>query len=449
MPKELQEFKNNLIKISIPIMLSRFLSSSVSLVDNIMIGHLGSESIAGVSLANEFSFLFMILINSISAGASIFIAQYWGRKDIKSIHSFMGICYRLSIPVALVFFIGSRFFPHVLLSFYINDEAVLKIGTEYLKIIAYTFPLFAITVTISNTLRSAGKVKTPLVVSTGAIILNSILNLFLIYGIGIFPELGVKGAAIATLISKFLEMTIIIFMAYSKKTPAATPFKDIIHIPAEFWKKYFKTSFPVIINDFGWAAGMTICISVYSRMGTDSITSYKISAVIMDLFFVAITSSASSSAIILGHIIGSGDIKKAYRYGVRFLKLSIYSAIILGVLVASLSSVIPEMYNVSDIVKNNSRIILLIFSLFLVFKGINNHLIIGFFRSGGDTFISMLLNTLGIWLWAVPVGIISGLYLSFSVYYVFAFICVEEIFKTIFGLLRFKSGKWIHEIIKT
>lgn len=238
-------------------------------------------------------------------------------------------------------------------------------------------------------------------------------------------------------------------MAYSKKTPAATPFKDILHIPTEFWKKYFKTSFPVIINDFGWAAGMTVCISVYSRMGTDSITSYKISAVVMDLFFVALTSSASSSAIILGHIIGSGDIKKVYRYGVRFLKLSILITIILGVIVASLSSVIPEMYNVSDVIKNNSRIILLIFSLFLIFKGINNHMIMGFFRSGGDTFVSMLLNTLGIWLWAVPAGILSGLYFSFPVYYVFAFISIEEIFKFVFGIKRFKSGKWIHEIIKT
>ncbi|MGL1890406.1 MAG: MATE family efflux transporter [Spirochaetaceae bacterium] len=447
MIEESIEFKNRLIKIAIPIMLSKFLSSSISLVDNIMIGSLGEIPIAGVSLANEFTFIFMILVSSTSSGASIFIAQYWGKKDLKSIHSFMGICYRISLTISLIFFIGSSFFPMELLSFYSKDIDVLNTGANYLKIISLTFPLSAISITISSTLRSTERVKTPLIVSTGAIILNSILNLLLIHGIGIFPELGVTGAAIATLISKALETLTIVIIAYYKKTQAATPLKDLLHIPKTFWNKYLKTSFPVIINNFGWAAGMTICISVYSRMGIESITSYKISAVIMDLFFVIITASANASAIVLGNIIGTGDFQKAQRYGKRFLKLSIIMAIILGIIVASLSSTIPNMFNVSQSIKDNSRIILLIFSVFLIFKGINNHLITGFFSSGGDTFVSMLLNTLGIWFWAVPISIFSGLYLSLPIYYVFALVCLEEIIKALFAVPRFRSGKWIKEII--
>lgn len=430
-------------------MLSRLITSSISFVDNIMIGNLGEIAIAGVSLANEFSFIFMILINGISAGASIFITQYWGRKDIKSIHSFMGICYRLAIPIAVIFFIGARFFPRILLSFYSKDINLINTGSEYLKVISHTFLISVISIIISNTLRSTGKIKTPLVISTIAILINSILNLLLIYGIGFFPKLGVTGAAIATLISRLFETILLLFFAYYKKTAAATPFKDILVIPKNYWYKYFKTSVPVIFNDFGWAAGMTVCISIYSRMGLESITAYKISAVIMDLFFVAITSSASASAIILGNIIGTGNTNKARKYSVSFLKLSITLTLILGVIVASLSSVLPEMFNVSDTIKFKSKLILLIFSVFLIIKGINNHLIIGFFRSGGDTLFSMLLNTLGIWFWAVPAGLISGLYFNLPVYIVFGFICLEEVFKFILGLLRFQSGKWIREIIHT
>lgn len=441
-------FSNRLFKIGLPMLGSHLLFSTMAFVDNIMIGRLGKTAIAGVSLANELFFVLMVISFGITSGAAIFTAQFWGKKDVKSIHGIIGICYRLTFGLSTLFFIAAMFFPDFVLGLYSKDLEVIRLGKEYLSIIAFTYPLLAIAMTLSTVLRSTEEVKIPLIVSTIGIGLNSILNLLLIFGIGPFPALGIKGAAIATLIARIVEVSILIIVIYSRKMVVASKLKELLDIPKGLWKKYFGKVTPVIINEVTWATGMTACIAIYSRMGTDQVAAYKMAAVVTDLFFVFFLSSGNAAAIILGNLIGAGKPELAQDFGKKFLKLSLVMSIVLAVIIISLSSLFPLFFKVSDEIRKQSQLVLIVFAFVITFKGLNMHIIIGFLRSGGDTFAAMMLDMLGMWAWAVPMGAVTGLIFKWPLHYVYAVICLEEVFKLWYGLYRFRSGKWINDVTK-
>jgi putative MATE family efflux protein len=441
-----KNFFKSMLKLAIPIVAQNLILSSLNLVDNIIIGGLGEQAIASVGLANQYFFLLNLLLFGITSGSSIFIAQYWGNKDIVNIKKVLGICLITGGIAAFVFTVGALFLPEQILSIFSKDTAVIIEGSKYLRIICWSYILTSVTFAYSFTLRSTGQVKIPMVVSVIALAVNTVLNYMLVYGLAGFPKLGTDGSAIATLIARTVEMLLMLFAVYRNKNIIAAKFSEMFHLSTAFIKNFFKVTIPVILNESIWSLGVTLYAVVYARMGTAVIASTNISSTVERITWVIFMGLGNACAIMIGNKIGEGNEKEAFLYAKRFIILGPSFAIIAGVLVALNSHYILLAYNISPLVYEYASRNLIVFSIFLWAKVFNFTSIVGILRSGGDTKFCLFLDAAGVWLVGVPLAFLGGLVWHLPVYYVYALVFMEEIFKFIFGLPRILSKKWINNL---
>lgn len=441
-----KKFFKALLRLAVPIVLQNLVLSSLNLVDTIIIGGLGERAIASVGLANQYFFLLNLLLFGITSGSSIFTAQYWGNKDIKNIKRVLGICIITGGLGALIFTIGGLLIPEQILGIFSKDRDVIILGGQYLRIIAFSYIITSISFAYSFTLRSTGQVKIPMFVSITALGINTFLNYALVYGYFGLPKMGVQGSALATLIARIIEMTLLLFIVYKTKNVIAGKLKELLDLSADFIKNFFKVTIPVIMNESIWALGVTLYSVVYARMGTEVIASTNISSTIERITWVIFMGLGNACAVMIGNKIGEGDEKEAFIYAKRFIILGPSLAIIGGIFVYFNSHFILSAYKVSPTVYNYAAKNLIVFSVFLWVKVFNFTSIVGILRSGGDTKFCLFLDTSGVWLIGVPLAFLGGLVWHLPVYWVYTLVFMEEVYKLILGLPRILSKKWINNL---
>jgi putative MATE family efflux protein len=439
-------FYKRMFSIALPIMLQNLMLSSLNLVDNIIIGRLNETAIASVGLANQYFFLLNLLLFGITSGASIFTAQYWGSRDVKNIRRVLGLCLITSIAGAILFTIGGLVAPEQILSLFTKDKAVIQGGSQYLRIIVFSYVATSITFSYSFTLRSTGHVKPPMFVSMIALSINTILNYGLVYGYFGLPEMGIRGSALATVIARGIEMTLMLSVVYLKKYPVAASLHELFDLSKSFVKKFYHVTAPVIINESVWALGVSIYAVVYAHMSTQAIAAMNICSTIERLVWVIFMGFGHSGAVMIGNKIGERKPDEAFTYAKRFIVLGPTFAALAGVFVAMFSGVLLSAYSVSPLVHSYAQKCLYVFSVFLCARTFNFISIIGILRSGGDTKFSLFIDLGGVWLVGVPMALLGGYVLGLPVYYVYAMVSVEEIFKIIFGVPRIVSKKWIRNL---
>jgi putative MATE family efflux protein len=439
-------FYSTLFSIAGPLALQQLIMSSLNFVDVAMVGQLGEVSVAGVGLANQITFIFMLTLFGITSGSAIFTAQLWGKKDIPSLRKVLGIGLSLSIPIGLLFAGIGLFFPEKVLGIYSTDPAVIAAGGSYLAIVGFGYPVMAVTYTFVAVLRSTGNTRLPMVISVIAISLNAALSFILIFGHLGMPALGVRGAAIATIIARSLEGLTLIFMVYKLKTPAAGKVTELFSFDLSFYKSFLKISSPVMVNEITWALGVTTYNVIYARMGTEAIAAVNIANTIENLAFVAFLALANASAIMVGNQIGAGQDLVAYKYARRFIQLTWAGALLIGLVL--LATVVPVLtiYKVSPEVSFNARNILYVMAVALFLKSSNLMFFIGILRSGGDTKFTFLLDTGSIWLIGVPLAYLGAFVLHLPVYLVVLMVMADELFKFINVFIRFSSRKWMNNL---
>ncbi|KUO75786.1 MAG: MATE family efflux transporter [Clostridia bacterium BRH_c25] len=441
-----RHFFSQMYKIALPITMQNLVLASLNLVDNIMIGGLGETAIAGVGLANQYFFLLNLLLFGIVSGSSIFTAQFWGTKDIKNIRKVLGICIITGGAGAFLFSIGGLFFPNEILGIFSKDPIVIQLGTQYLRIVLFSYVITAVTFAYSFVLRSIGNAKTPLVVSVIALGTNTVLNYLLINGYMGFPRMGVAGAAVATVIARALEMVMLLWIVYSKQDVTAASIREMTDLTAGFVKQFFKVTVPVILNESMWALGVTMYAIAYARMGTEVIASINITSTIERIVWVVFMGFGSACAVMIGNQIGSGDDKQVFLYAKRFAIIGPAAAILTGIFVILISRWMLIPYKVSPIVLDYAHKNIIVFCLFMWAKVFNYINIVGILRSGGDTTFCLLLDTCGVWLVGVPLAFLGGLVFHLPIYWVYALVQVEEVIKLIIGIPRLASKKWINNL---
>ncbi len=437
----------NLFKIAAPVALQNLVISSLSFVDTLMIGQLGEVEIAAVGIGNQLFFLYTLLLFGIGSASGVFVSQFWGKKDYGNIQRTAGLSISLGFIGALPFALLSFLIPRQIVSIFSTDSVVIELGAEYLKFVAISYLFSSVTITMSQIQRSIERAGVPFVVSVVSLGLNTLLNYLFIFGKAGFPALGVKGVALATTIARAAECLLIIIVVFKSGTnPAAGKLREMFGFSSEFLKKFMKTASPVIVNELFWALGMTVFKIVYGRMGTSALASVNIAEAVMNLMFVALIGSATGTAVLTGKTIGEGDYSAARRNGIKFIRLAVIEGVVIAAAGALLSGVLPGPFNVSDELKHSASLIILIFSGFLPFKSFNLHTIVGIFRGGGDTLYAALIEISGVWGVGVVLAFVTGIYLDFPIYFVYAFVSLEEVFKAVFNTLRVKSGKWVHDL---
>ena len=443
-----KQFYTRLSAIALPIVLQNLLTSSLSFLDTLMIGQIGSVQIAAVGVANQIFFLVNLFIFGIASGASIFFAQYYGAKEYKELERVMGLGFTVSIIGSFLWAIVSLLFPEAIMHIFTDDPLAISCGAEYQRIVAVSYIFFAITMIHGFAYRSIGKANLPLKASFISLCTNAVGNYLLIFGIGPFPELGVAGAAIATLFSRFLEMVIMLYWVYKKKAPFRIQSKNAFIWKSEFIKLYLKTSLPVLCNEMLWALGMTAYKVAYSSLGIDMLAAVNVTESIANFFFVAVMGIGNATTIVLGHTIGAGERDKAKLYASRTLKLSFLIGIVMGTLMALFAQFFASWFNITDSVKHIAVLCLLVTACLQPFKSLNMVLFVGVLRSGGDTRYALLGETSCVWLVGVPMSFLGATLLHLPLYIVYIMVGLEELCKLAIALPRYKSGKWIKILTK-
>lgn len=439
-------FFKTMFKLAIPIALQNLILSSLNLVDSIIIGGLGDKAIASVGLANQYFFLFNLLLFGITSGSAIFTAQFWGKRDIPNIRRVLGICLVTGGTAAILFTIGGLFFPEQFIGFFSKDADVIHLGGQYLRIIVLSYLATSITFSYSFILRSTGQVKVPMFVSVIALGINTFLNYSLVYGYFGFPKLEVKGSAIATVIARLIEVTLLLIIVYSQKLAVAASLSELFDLSRSFVYRFFKITIPVILNESMWALGVSMYAFVYGHMGTDVVASTNISGTIEKIAWVIFLGFGNACAVMIGNKIGEHDEAAAYTYAKRFMILGPAFAMLAGIIVFLSSDFILSAYKISPTVRYYSHRNLIVFSFFLWVKVFNYISIVGILRSGGDTKFCLFLDMGGVWLIGVPLVAFGGLVLKLPVYWVYVLVYMEEVFKFTIGIPRILSKKWINHL---
>ncbi len=441
-----RNFFGPLWTIAMPIAFQNFITSSLNMVDTVMIGQLGPVAIAAVGLANQVFFLFNLFLFGINSGAAIFIAQFWGERDVPNIRRVLGIALLSAGSVALAFTLVALVLPGTVLGLFSSDPGVIALGIQYLRIIALSFLINAISFGYAFVLRSTGRVTVPLLASTLAFGLNTGLNYLLIYGAFGFPRMEVAGSATATVIARIVELMVILGAVYGKRLVPAASLAELFSFTREFARRFFQTTVPVILNESLWALGVTMFTVVYARIGTATLAAVNIAATTERVAMVLFFGMANACAVMVGRKIGAGEEQTALEYAKRFSLLGPLAGVLIAALVIGGINPILNLYRVPADVADLGRKIMTIFALTMPIRIFNLIIIVGILRSGGDTRFSLFLDTAGLWLLAVPLSFLAGLVWRLPADLVYGLVTLEELFKLFIGIWRLHSGRWINNL---
>jgi putative MATE family efflux protein len=333
------------------------------------------------------------------------------------------------------------------MSFYTEDPQVIKLGSDYLRIVGLSYSMTAISISYISILRSITMIKLTVVVSVIALILKTAIAYLLIFGIGGLPVLGVRGAAIGTSFAWTFEAVLLIVLVYVMKTPlAANPF-TLFRFSHDFLVRVLRTSLPAAANEVLWSFGITTYNAVYARIGTDAIAAVNINATIEELVFVLFIGLGNACSVMVGNKIGEGNKDTAFEYGRRFTIMGVISALLGGIFVILIRDLVIGLYELSPSAIQNLRGLMLVYSLSIWLRVFNFMLFIGALRAGGDTRYAMFTELFSVWLLGVPSALLGGFVLHLPVYGVYAMVLIEEFVKGIIILRRYLSRKWIHDLV--
>jgi putative MATE family efflux protein len=437
-----------LLKIALPLIVQYAISAVMNFVDVIMIGQLGEASIAAVGLSNQIFFILLIILFGVGSGAAIFTAQFWGKRDIDSIRKVQGIGLILALIIGGIFTAAIIGFPHIAIGIFSRDPQVIHLGSDYLFIAGWSYIFYAITVTYSATLRSTENVKLPMLVTSAALSLKTLLNYALIFGNFGFPALNLAGAAYATVIARVVECIALLCIVYAGKTPAAASLKQMRSFSNKFFKEVLKTVSPVIFNEIMWSIGVSLYSLAYARISTESIAAYEVNVSIDNLVFVIFLGITDATGVIVGNRIGASEEKKATIYARYSLLLCVIIAIATSIVVLLTRNTVLSFYNFSETTHNYTYSLLTILALTIWVRVSNLVMIIGVFRSGGDTRFCLLMDAGGVWVVGVPMAFIGAFFLHLPVYWVYLMVMAEEFVKFGLGLWRLFSGKWLNNLTR-
>lgn len=448
----LEGFYKILFSLAVPIILQNLMQTFVNMLDTIMVGRLGSVEIAAVGLGNQIYFMLSMVSFGVSSGCAIFVSQFWGQNNIKGIRHTTGIMLLACGLCSIVFCILAFCVPELLLGFYSKDPAVIERGIPYLKIVAFSYPLTAISFAYQMSFRATEHVYLPMVCTAVSLVLNVILNTLLIFGISVnagslifaIPAMGVAGAALATLICRVVEFLIVVIYSYSRKFEACGSFKELLGFDSAFVWKVFKTAFPVLISETMWGFGITVQNAIFARSGTDAIAAYNITNTISQLTWVFFIGMGNASAIILGKKIGARDFEGAKAYVYRFTWFMPLAGAIIGLLLFPLSRVLPYFFNVDFSIIQIARSMIYVLMSVYALRAFNMLLIVGVCRAGGDTIFSLLIDSGFMWAASIPLGVCAAFLWNWPPYAIMLMLESEQVLKMVFGLWRIYTGKWLH-----
>ena len=448
-------FYKRVFMIAIPIMIQNGITNFVNMLDNIMIGQIGTESMSGVSIVNQILFVYNLCIFGAVSGAGIFTAQYYGQQNMEGIRHTVRFKLWVGITVTLLAFGICVAGGPTLISMYLKGEgiaesiqATLHYGRQYMLIMLAGLPFYMVTQVYASTLRECGKTVLPMKAGIAAILINLVFNYMLIYGKFGFPAWGVRGAAVATVCSRVVETAIIVVATH--RNPGENPFVKGLYrtmaIPGNVVKKIIIKGTPLLFNETFWAAGMASLAGCYSLKGLNVVAALNISNTIANLFNISFVAMGEAVAIIVGQILGAGDMKNARETDTTLIVFSVLLCTGVAVVMFAIAPVFPNFYNTSGDIRLMAMRLIMITALFIPQSALLNALYFTL-RSGGKTVIAFFFDSVFTWCVNVVTAFSLAKFTTLSILWIYFFVQLTDSLKAIIGFILVKKGVWLHNIV--
>lgn len=451
-----KDFYFYVLGIAVPMIVQNAITNFVSFLDNIMVGQVGTEQMSGVAIANQLIFVFNLCIFGGVSGAGIFGTQFFGKGDHEGQkYTFRFKLYMCTILTVIALLLG-HFMDTQLISLYLNDTGsvgditlALEYGKQYLAIMLIGLVPFAITQIYVNTIRETGHTMIPMIASMVAVFTNLILDYCLIFGAFGFPNLGVRGAALATVIARFLECFIVVIWTHlnPRKNKYIIGVYRSFYIPADILKAVLKKGTPLMLNEMLWSMGMTVIVQCYSVRGLEVVAAQNISSTITNLFNIVYIQLGSSIAIVVGQLLGAGKLKEARDADNKMIFFVVTACIGMAALMSFFGRSFPQIYNTEDSIKLLAEKFILVSALVMPVCAFC-HSTYFTLRSGGKTMVTFIFDSVYTWVIVIPIAFCLSHFTDWNI--VVVFFCVQslEFIKAIIGFFMVKSDVWLNNIVK-
>lgn len=432
----------------LPIALQNLINVGISSIDVVMLGKVGESVLSAASLGSQINFIMSLLLFGIMSGASVLIAQYWGRKNMEAIEKVFGMAMKVSACVGVFFMVVTMAVPGYLMQIFTNDAKVISYGAEYLRIVCLSYLIIPLTMAYLNTMRSMESVVIASVVYLSSMMVNIVVNALLIFGLFGFPVLGIKGAAIGTVLARMAEVLIIV--VYDRKFNHILRFQwsYFLKKDAGLWKDFVKYSLPVMANELFWGAGVSSISAVLGHMGSAVVAANSVAQVARQLAMVIAFGVSSAAAIMLGKAIGEGKLKAAEAYGRKFVILSVLTGLLGSAVVLIARPIAISALALTPEAKRYFSFMMYIMSYFVIGQSVNSTVVVGICRSGGDTKFGLFLDLIFMWCVAIAGGILAAFVLNLGVYVTYIVLLSDEVMKLPITLWRYRTKKWLCDVTR-
>ncbi|MCM1256734.1 MAG: MATE family efflux transporter [Roseburia sp.] len=443
-----ETFAVTVLKIALPVTLQSLLQFSFSVVDQVMIGKLGSYSIAGIGLGGKFVSIYSVVLAAIASAAGIMISQYMGGKDETNLSRSFSVNMALSMGLAIVFAILSLLFPEQIMTAYTKDEVTRALAVDYIRILAVSFLPMAVSSIVTTMLRCMEKAALPLYAGILALILNTGLNYVFIFGKWMFPAMGVEGAALATVIAQTISCVLVLVFCRNagRKRNLTMNWKksvSLLSLPQDYRRQYLGILCPILICEFMWSMGENVYAMIYGNMGTDACAAMTMTIPVQTLMIGALSGLSQAVGILTGKSLGAGQYEKAYRESKKIMFYGMACSLFLSAVLLIAGSFYVRIYNVENYLQEMTKGILVSFAIISPVKILNMILGGGIIRSGGKTKYVMWIDMAGTWLFGVPVGFLAAFVWKLPIFYVYFLLSLEECVRFGISLVIFVRKTWM------
>ena len=449
-------FYRKLFRVMIPILVQNLITNFINLLDNVMVGQVGTEPMSGVAIVNQLLFVFNLCVFGGLAGAGIFTSQFYGKSDQEGVRQTMRLKIWIAAGTVMIFGSALLFFGSQLIGLFLHEgqealdlRATLQFGEQYLHVMMLQIIPFAVTQIYASTLRGTGETVLPMRAGITAVFVNLVFNYILIFGKFGAPALGVVGAAIATVLSRFVECAIVVLWSHrhTERLPYMAGLYRSLLVPWNLTRQVLVLGAPLLINELLWSGGMTTLNQCYSLRGLEVVSAFNISTTISNLFFCAFIAMGDSISILVGQMLGAGETERAVEEDRKLVAFSVAMSVLVASIMALVSPLIPELYNTTAHVKHLAVQLLLIVAVMMPAHAYANACYFTL-RSGGKTLITFVFDSMFVWVLQIPLAAILSRLTSLPILPMYTLVEGMNLIKCLIGAIMLKSRKWVVNLVK-
>lgn len=441
-------FYRNVFALVIPMALQNLINVGVTAVDVVMLGKVGEKVLSGSSLAGQIQFIMMLIFFGITSGATVLTAQYWGKRDTRTIERILGMGLTISLAIAVLFTTLAIVIPGPLMRIYSSDPEVIAEGVKYLRIVGISYLFIAVTQVYLNIMRSIERVVIATFVYLMSLIVNIIINALLIFGLLGFPKMGIRGAAIGTLCARITETVIVLLYAHFKNHDVKIRPRFMVHMDRLLIKDFLSYAMPVVFNELMWGLGTSTNAAIIGHLGSAAVAANSVAQVARQLATVVVFGISNATAIYLGKTIGERKFDYAKEYAKRFVRLSLIMGLCGAGVVLAAAPIANANMALTEEAQGYLSFMFFVMSYFVIGQSLNTTLVVGVFRSGGDTKFGLALDVSTMWGCSILLGAVAAFVFHASVPVVYVILMSDEIIKIPLTLKRYFSYRWIKDVTR-